>query len=255
MSKRKTLIITGAAKRIGKEIAIHFAKKKWNIGFHYNSSKHDALKLTKELEEYGVKIHSICCDLSKKKSYNNLIKSFSDKLGPPDLLINNASYFEYDSAEKINDTVWSNSIGVNLMAPIELSKNFYLHLKNNKKGLIINLLDQKIFNLNPDYFSYTISKIALEGATRLMALAFSPDLWVCGVAPGITLVSGKQSFENFKKSQESTPLGLSSSTKDIIKTIDYINNTVSITGTTIIVDGGQHLWPQKRDVQFEIEEK
>ena len=112
------------------------------------------------------------------------------------------------------------------------------------------MLDQKVFNLNPDYFSYTISKIGLEGATRILAMALAPQIRVCGVAPGITIQSKYQTVENFENAHKLAPLGHSSTSEDIASAVCYLAHAQAVTGVTLTVDGGQHLWPLERDFQF-----
>jgi NAD(P)-dependent dehydrogenase (short-subunit alcohol dehydrogenase family) len=140
---------------------------------------------------------------------------------------------------------------VNLRAPLFLAKAFAARIPDGATGCIVNLLDQKVFNLNPDFLSYTVAKIGLEGATRVLAMALAPKVRVCGVAPGITLVSAAQTADGFARAHRIAPLGRSSSAEDVADAVRFVVNARALTGTTIVVDGGQHLWPSRRDVQFE----
>lgn len=143
-------------------------------------------------------------------------------------------------------------MSVNLRAPLLLARDFATQLPEGLVGCIVNMLDQKVFNLNPDFLSYTIAKIGLEGATRVLAMALAPRVRVCGIAPGITLVSGEQSKQGFERAHRFAPLGRSSDMEDVVNAVRFVVNAKSLTGETIVVDGGQHLWPRSRDVQFEM---
>ena len=250
-AKKKTALVTGGSKRIGKEITKMLAGRGWQVAIHYHQSEFEAQKLQEELHANGNKTSIFSCDLSNTEQTDNLILRCKAELGPLSLLINNASLFKYDTVDSLDKQLWQKTIDVNLTAPIQLAKKFLEQLPQNEKGCVINLLDQKVFNLNPDFFSYTVSKQALECATRTLALALAPRIRVCGVAPGITLVSGKQTPENFSIAHTKAPLGKSSEVIDIVKAIEYLVSAPALTGVTIPVDGGQHLWPIKRDVQFE----
>jgi NAD(P)-dependent dehydrogenase (short-subunit alcohol dehydrogenase family) len=181
----------------------------------------------------------------------HLVADCESKLGAPTCLVNNASVFEYDDIASLDATRWQRLMDVNLRAPLLLAKAFAERLPDGATGCIVNLLDQKVFNLNPDFLSYTIAKIGLEGATRVLAQALAPRVRVCGVAPGITLISGEQTAEGFARAHSLAPLGHSSSMEDIANAVRFIVNAPAMTGTTLVVDGGQHLWPTRRDVQFE----
>jgi NAD(P)-dependent dehydrogenase (short-subunit alcohol dehydrogenase family) len=142
-------------------------------------------------------------------------------------------------------------MNVNLRAPMLLARDFAKQVPEGATGCIVNLLDQKVFNLNPDFLSYTVAKIGLEGATRMLAMALAPKVRVCGVAPGITLVSGEQTAAGFEKAHRMAPLGRSSEVEDVVGAVRYVVGARALTGTTLVVDGGQHLWGMRRDVQFE----
>jgi NAD(P)-dependent dehydrogenase (short-subunit alcohol dehydrogenase family) len=174
------------------------------------------------------------------------------RLGPVGCLVNNAALFEYDSIESLDARKWERHMNVNLRAPLLLARDFAKQLPEGVVGCIVNMLDQKVFNLNPDFLSYTIAKIGLEGATRVLAMSMAPRVRVCGIAPGITLVSGEQSKEGFERAHRFAPMGRSSDLEDVVNAVRFVVNAKSLTGETIVVDGGQHLWPRPRDVQFEV---
>lgn len=251
-SKKGCILITGAAKRLGRAIALGLASDGWDIGVHFNQSKKDAQTTVDEIRALGVKAQAIFCDLSSPNAGRLLIDECVNTLGPVHCLVNNASLFTFDTAKNFTSESLRQNLSVNLVSPLVLAKTFADQIPDTEVGCVINLLDQKVFNLNADFFSYTVSKVALEGATRLMALALAPKVRVCGLAPGITLPSGPQTNEGFMSAHKMAPLGKSSTPDDIVGGVKYLIGASSLTGTTIILDGGQHLWPSKRDVQFEV---
>jgi len=250
--KQQVALVTGAGRRIGRAIAIGLADDGWDMVVHYHRSKHDAEKLANEITERGVKAVAIGCDLEDANALSGLLPECGRRLGPVGCLVNNAALFEYDSIESLDARKWERHVNVNLRAPLLLARDFAKQLPESAVGCIVNMLDQKVFNLNPDFLSYTIAKIGLEGATRVLAMSMAPRVRVCGVAPGITLLSGGQSEEGFQRAHRFAPLGCSSDVEDVVNAVRFVVNAKSLTGETIVVDGGQHLWPRPRDVQFEV---
>jgi NAD(P)-dependent dehydrogenase (short-subunit alcohol dehydrogenase family) len=174
-------------------------------------------------------------------------------MGPVSCVVNNASLFEHDSAEDFSFARLDVHMHSNLAAPILLAHALHEATPDGAQGVVINLLDQKLFNLNPDFLSYTLSKAALHSATTMLAQALAPKVRVVGVAPGITMVSGDQTPEGFAKAHRVTPLGKSSTPEDIASAVCFVAGSPAITGTTLVVDGGQHLIPLQRDVMFVAE--
>jgi len=209
--------------------------------------------LAAEIAARGGRALALGCDLANPEQAAGLVAQCAQMLGAPLCLVNNAALFEYDALASLEAELWHRHLDVNLLAPLLLAKAFAAHLPAGETGCIVNLLDQKVFNLNPDFLSYTIAKIALEGATRVLAMALAPRIRVCGVAPGITLVSGKQTEEGFAQAHARAPLGQSSTVDDVAGAVRFVVDAKALTGTTIVVDGGQHLWPTRREVQFETD--
>jgi NAD(P)-dependent dehydrogenase (short-subunit alcohol dehydrogenase family) len=207
--------------------------------------------LAAEISALGVRAAAVNCDLGNALQVSGLVAECERTLGAPTCLVNNAALFEYDDVATLEPERWRRHLDVNLLAPLLLAKSFAARIPDGETGCVVNLLDQKVFNLNPDFLSYTIAKIGLEGATRVLAMALAPKVRVCGVAPGITLVSGEQTEDGFERAHRKAPLGRSSDVEDIAGAVRYVVNAGALTGTTIVVDGGQHLWPSPRDVQFE----
>jgi NAD(P)-dependent dehydrogenase (short-subunit alcohol dehydrogenase family) len=258
----RTVLLTGAAKRLGKEIALHFAKAGWNIVLHYGRSKDEALNTLAQIKEFGVEAITVQANLGSEDEVRSLFKTSIERFNRIDCLINGASLFEFDRPSQaehpITQSALVKNMQVNLAAPIILAQEMYWHLQRQalrSDGLVpvtIQLLDQKLINLNPDYFSYTLSKSALLTATEMMALDFAPIMRSVGLAPGITLPSGKQTEAQFREAHRMTPMGYSSSASDIAEAALFIANAKAITGTTIYVDGGQHLLSSDRDIMFKI---
>ena len=250
-SDRRVALVTGAGRRIGRAISLGLAADGWNLALHFHRSQAEVDRLATEIAALGVKAVPVRCDLGNADQVSGLIAECERSLGAPTCLVNNAALFEYDDLVSLDPEKWHRHLDVNLLAPLLLAKAFAAKIPEGATGCIVNLLDQKVFNLNPDFLSYTIAKIGLEGATRVLAMALAPKVRVCGVAPGITLVSGEQTADGFARAHRMAPLGHSSSVDDIAGAVRFVVNAGALTGTTILVDGGQHLWPSRRDVQFE----
>ena len=249
---QRVALVTGAGKRIGRAIALALAADGWDIGLHFHRAKSETTRLSAEISELGAKAVALQCNLGDPDQLPGLIDACERHLGTVTCLINNAAVFVYDDLTSLDIEQWHRHLDVNLLAPLLLSKAFAARLPDGTTGCIVNMLDQKVFNLNPDFLSYTVAKIGLEGATRLLAMALAPKVRVCGVAPGITLISGEQTAEGFARAHRMAPLGHSSTVEDIAGAVRFVVNAGALTGTTIVVDGGQHLWPSRRDVQFEF---
>lgn len=254
--------MTGAAKRLGREIAVEFARQGWDVAVHYGQSESEAQSTVAEIQRLGRNAVAIKADLASEAEINSLFKAVLAEFSNLQCLINSASIFEYDRANSdtpLNSQILRDHMQVNLAAPILLSQLMFEHQKSQKKKAgegdlsilsVIQLLDQKLINLNPDYLSYTLSKAALLTSVEVLAVDFAPHLRVIGLAPGITLTSGDQTEAGFTKAHQMTPLGKSSTPSDIAKAAVFLAGSNAITGTTLYVDGGQHLLPSSRDVMF-----
>ena len=239
--KNKNLLITGASDRIGKEIAIHFSKKGWNIAIHYFKSSLKAQLLKKILEKKGVKAVLIKADLKNIKQVEKIIFIAKKKLGPISCLINNAALFEKDDIFNFTTKSWNEHLNINLLAPTILTKKFAKQSSKKYISNIINIIDQRIFKLTPVFLSYTLSKSALYTLTKTMAMRLSPTIKVNGIAPGPTLKNKRQSIKHFNKQAKSTLLKKSVGPEDICDTVELLINNNSITGQVIAVDSGQNL--------------
>jgi NAD(P)-dependent dehydrogenase (short-subunit alcohol dehydrogenase family) len=243
-------LVTGGARRIGREIALALARDGWDLCVHYARSSGDARATVGEIEALGRRAIAINRDLAVERGVRSMLAECADALGPVTCIVNNASLFERDDATAFKPDVLVRQIRVNTAAPVLLAQVLHASLADESRGVIINLLDQKLWNPNPDFFSYTLSKSALAEATRLLAVALAPKVRVVGVAPGLTLPSANQTEAGFARAFARTPLGASSTPADIAGAVVYLARAQAVTGTTLLVDGGQHLVPTSRDVMY-----
>ena len=254
-------LVTGAGRRIGAAIAQELAHQGWDLALHHRHSGQEAQALGKTLKTLGGRAECFQADLSEEDQTQRLVERVVSTLGRLDAVINNASVFEYDSIADFSYARLEYHWRTNTAAPIALARALHAHVSSRShpdsgpaaapiSPCVINLLDQKLWNPNPDYLSYTLSKAALEAANTLLAQALAPQVRVCGLAPGVTLVSGPMSESGFQSAHTMTPLGRSSTPQDIARAAAFLLQSPAITGTTLLVDGGQHLSAQGRDVLF-----
>ncbi|WP_395613448.1 SDR family oxidoreductase [Allosphingosinicella sp.] len=237
-----TAIVTGGAKRIGAELVRALAADGWHVLIHYNHSEAEAKALAAEVGSATI----VQADLADPAATDRIIAAL-DGLPPARLLVNNASLFAHDDIRDFTPESWAAHLDVNLRAPALLSRAFAAAAG---EGLIVNLLDAKLAGPNPDFFSYTISKYGLAGVTELSARAFAPNIRVCAIAPSVTMVSGPQSRANFDKVHGLNALGRGVRVEEIVAALRFLIATPSITGQTILLDGGQRFLGLPRDVQF-----
>lgn len=249
-ASRGVALVTGAARRLGRAISLELAARGWDVALHCHRSVTDAEVLARQIREMGRRAVVLRADLTDEAATGGLIAACTEALGAPTCLVNNASLFQYDVATSFSYASLDTHMRTNVAAPLLLARELHKSLGDERRGVVINLLDQKLDNLNPDFLSYTLSKAALQTATVQLAQALAPKLRVVGVAPGITLVSGDQSEAGFSKAHCWAPLGQSSTPEDIAQAVAYLAEARAVTGTTLYVDGGQHLMPLSRDVMF-----
>jgi NAD(P)-dependent dehydrogenase (short-subunit alcohol dehydrogenase family) len=252
----RVVLITGAARRIGRALALGFANRGWDVAVHYGKSKAEADKVVAEIAALGRRAVALQADLAVEAEVARLVPDCTAALGRPVCIVNNASQFDEDTAENVSYEYLLHHTAVNLGAPLVLARMLYeatpeaARSDETQRAVVINVLDQKLYNMNPDYLSYTLSKAALQTATVALAQALAPKLRVVGLAPGLTLQSGDQTPEGFAEAHRVTPLGRASRPEDIVAAALYLAEAGGVTGTTLVVDGGQHLVPSPRDVMF-----
>jgi NAD(P)-dependent dehydrogenase (short-subunit alcohol dehydrogenase family) len=249
MSSRPVVLVTGAARRLGRAIALDLAAHGFDVAVHYHRSEADARATVADLQAAGAEAQAFQADLSDEGACRALAPSVAARMKRLDAVVNNASTFRDDTPHTFSyasmDAHWRANTGPAVL----LAQALHTHLSGcTEQGCVVNLIDQKLWNPNPDFFSYTLSKAALEAATVMLAQAFAPRLRVCGVAPGVTLRSGTMTAAEFEAAHTLTPLRRSSTPEDIARAVRFLLQSPAITGTTLLVDGGQHLAAQPRDV-------
>jgi NAD(P)-dependent dehydrogenase (short-subunit alcohol dehydrogenase family) len=255
-ARRPVALVTGAARRIGRTIALELAAHGFDLAVHCRASLAEARDTAKEARALGAEAEVFEADLSLDGPCQTLVGQVVARFGRLDALVNNASLFEYDDALSAAPAGLGRHWLANVVAPVTLAQALARHLSARAaageavQGCVVNLLDQKLWNPNPDYFSYTLTKAALREATVLLAQALAPQVRVVGVAPGVTLVSGPMTDDEYTRAHALTPLKRSSTPQDIARTVRFVLESPAITGTTLLVDGGQHLAAQSRDVLF-----
>ena len=251
-SPPRTVLVTGAARRLGREIAWALAAQGWQVAVHCRSSRADAEATAAGCRERSGRDSAVFeADLADESSVRALLPQVVARFRQVDAVVNNASLFEHDTAQDFRYAHLEQHFRSNTAAPIVLASALHAHLQQRgaeaASGAVINLLDQKLWNPNPDFLSYTLSKAALEAANTLLAQALAPRVRVVGVAPGLTLTSHMLSDEKFEQLHQLSPLGRSSTPEDVAATVAFALNNRSLTGTTLLVDGGQHLRRFDRD--------
>ncbi len=236
---RGAALVTGGARRIGRELCLSLAHAGFDIAIHYNASAAEAETLRAEIEGLGRRACVVGADLADVVAAAAMISDAARALGPLTLLVNNASVFEDDRLETITGATWNSHIDINLRAPVLLAQMFAEQAPDG--ATIINILDQRVLKPNPQFFSYSLSKAALWFATRTMAQALAPRIRVNGVGPGPTLPSIHQSPDDFAAEAANVPLGRRATPRAIANAVLYLVDAEAVTGQMIAVDGGQHL--------------
>jgi NAD(P)-dependent dehydrogenase (short-subunit alcohol dehydrogenase family) len=244
-----TVLVTGAGRRLGRVIALDFANRGWKVGVHYGASSAEAMQVAAEIEGKGGKAAAFRADLADFGALERLVEACAGTLGAPTCLINNAARFDRDTLATVDARSWQMHLDVNLRAPIFLTKAFARALPDGTEGNVINLIDQKVLRLNPDYFSYTIAKAALWTATQTLAQALAPRIRVNAVAPGPVLKSAGQSRAEFERECRETLLQRPVRPDEVTAAIRFLLDTPTLTGQILALDAGQHLaWDGREDV-------
>ncbi len=261
---RPVVLVTGAARRIGRVVALELARAGYDIALHHRATDPqthaDASATAAELRAAGAQVELFAADFADLAATAALVPAVARAMGRLDAVVNSASRFEYDSPQAFDPALLEALVRSNTAAPVMLAQALAAQLPAQAalagvSPCVVNLLDQKLANPNPDYFSYTLAKSALQHATMLLARAFAPALRVCGVSPGITLVSGPMNEAEFADASRLTALGHSSTPEDIARAVRFLLESPSITGVDLAVDAGQHLCAQPRDVLFLARER
>ena len=244
----KSVLVTGAAKRIGRQLALDLAADGWDVAVHCNTSPREAEEVAQSIRTMGRRAVVVRGDLSDAEVPDRLIEEASAGLGGLTCLINNASLFEPDEVGSITRGSWGEHLDTNLRAPIFLSQAFARRLPEGVDGNIISIIDQRVWKLNPKFFSYTTSKSGLWTATRTLAQALAPRIRVNAIGPGPALPSARMDDAEFAKQSRLTLLGRGTSPTEISAAVKFILSQPALTGQMIALDGGQHLVWQTPDV-------
>ena len=259
-SAAPVVLVTGAGKRLGREIALALARAGWRVAVHYRGSAPEAQHTVADCAALTAGSAAFQADLANEAATRALLPAVAAQMGRVDAVVNCAALFEHDTAASFSYAALDAHLHANTAAPIVLAQALHHHVvtravgedskgatKNAAKGVVVNLLDQKLWNPNPDFLSYTLSKAALEAANTLLAMALAPQVRVVGVAPGLTLTSHMLTDAEFEARHKLSPLGRSSTVQDVCASVLFALANQSITGTTLLVDGGQHLMKFERD--------
>lgn len=236
-----TVLITGSARRIGRAIALDLARAGWRVCVHYRRSSGEAEGLVEEIRGLGGEAAAVAADLAVQADIERLVPACCKALGPPACLINNASEFLLDTVETVTPATWDTHLDINLKAPVFLARSLFLHLPEGVPGNVINIIDQRVWKLTPDFFSYTISKAGLWTATRTLAQALAPRVRVNAIGPGPVLRSIHQTDADFAREAQSTLLGRGPTPEEIAAAVRFILASPTLTGQMVALDGGQHL--------------
>lgn len=252
---RHGVLVTGGGQRLGAAVCEAFARAGWRVWCQYRDSRVQAQALCARLRDEGHDATAVEADIGSEDQRRALVEQISAE-GPLACIVNNASAFEPDTGLDFEADAAMRQIGVNLIAPLSFAR---LLARSATAGdgidrSTIHVLDQKVYNLNPDYFSYTVSKLALERAVALQAQSLAPTVRVCGVAPGILFRSGPQTADNFEKASRANLMRRPTDPADVARTCVFLAGTPSVTGTTLCVDNGQHLVPLPRDIMFVVDD-
>ncbi len=249
---RPAVLITGAARRLGRQLALHLASQGYDIAVHHRAAPDaDADSLLAELRERGAAACLLAAELGDEAAVEALVPAAVARLGRLDAVVNSASSFAPDDIGTLGYPLLQQQLLANAGAPLLLARALHRHAEAaGHAGCVVHVLDQKLWNPNPDYLSYTLSKAALQASIAPLAMALAPRLRVVGVALGVTLPSGPMTQAEFEQAHRMTPLQRSSTADDFVRAVAFLLQSPAITGTTLLVDGGQHLAAQPRDVYY-----
>jgi NAD(P)-dependent dehydrogenase (short-subunit alcohol dehydrogenase family) len=237
----RAALVTGAGRRIGRAIALELAAHGWDVAVHHNRSAAEAADVVAMITERGRKAVAVGADLTDEAAASALVGRAADAIGPLTGLINNASVFEEDEVETATRESWDRHLDVNLRAPFVLAREFARQMPDDATGNIVNVIDQRVWNLTPHFMSYTLSKAGLWTLTQTLALSLAPRVRVNAVGPGPTLASSRQTDEEFDRQWSALPLARATSADEVAQAVRFILDAPAMTGQMIALDAGQHM--------------
>jgi NAD(P)-dependent dehydrogenase (short-subunit alcohol dehydrogenase family) len=254
MSQRPLVLVTGAARRLGRAIALDLAAHGWNVAVHYRRSHREADDTVRALRAAGARAEAFAADLADEVQCEALVPQVVERMGPLSAVVNNAALFEYDDVAGLRYASLERHWRSNTAAAIVLARALHVHRTDGAApegdACVVNLLDEKLFNPNPDHLSYTLSKAALHAATPLLARALAPAVRVCGVAPGLTLDSELIDDKRLAALKAQGPLPRGVEALDVAHAVRFALENRAMTGSTLLIDAGSHLVPRARDFAF-----
>jgi NAD(P)-dependent dehydrogenase (short-subunit alcohol dehydrogenase family) len=243
----RVALVTGAADRLGAAMARALAAEGWAVVIHHRGGREDAVAMVGEITAAGGQAALVKADLAIRRQRSAIVAKAAALFGPLTLLVNNASSFEPDSVADLDEALWDRHLAIHLEAPAFLARDFAAQLPARVQGNIVNVIDERVLHLTPNYFSYTLSKAALWTMTQTMAQSLAPRVRVNAIGPGPTLKEKGQSQASFDRSQANAPLGYAADAGDVCAALLYLLAARSVTGVMIPVDGGKHLdFPKTR---------
>ena len=248
IKEQTVALVTGGARRVGAAIVRDLAAHGFGVAIHCNSSRTEADELAREINDQGGRAVAVQADLTDVASASLLVEEVAAKLGPVRVLVNNASIFEDDSVESFDWETWDKHFELHLKMPVMLTRRMAENLPKEQDGMVVNIIDQRVWRLNPRFFSYTLSKSALWTATRTMAQALAPHIRVNAIGPGPTLMNDRQQERDFRRQTDGLLLERGPDLAEFGATIRYLWQARSVTGQMIALDGGQHLAWETPDI-------
>lgn len=248
-------LVTGAGKRLGRAMALHLAARGHDVAVHYASSGTEAQDVVAEIRAMGRRAEALQADLLDEDAAQGLIGRAVAEVGQLSVLVNNASVFEYDTLASATRRSWDRHMNSNLRAPFILMQGFAAQAPEVGSdgeplatGLVVNMIDQRVRKLTPEFMTYTLAKMGLWALTQTAAQALAPRIRVNAIGPGPTIQGARQSDDHFARQRAATILGRGSNAEDIVGALDYFLNAPAVTGQLMCVDGGQHLGWKTPDV-------